>query len=63
MGRQLVMQPAQHALHRAGMVVLNEVWLQASHFIEHARIETLVEKAALVTENLWGKQEDFRDGQ
>lgn len=49
---QLVMQAAQYAFLRAGMVVLNELGVQAGCFFESLGVETLIEEAALVTKYL-----------
>ncbi|MNK83296.1 hypothetical protein D3C87_1031010 [compost metagenome] len=49
---QLVMQATQYAFLRARVVVLNELRVQTGSVLERLGIETLVEKAALVTEHL-----------
>ena len=55
------MQATQHAFSRAGVVVLNEIRLQAGYFAEDAGVEALVEKTSLIAEYFGGKQNDFRD--
>jgi len=46
------MQTAQYAFLRAGMVVLNEIRLQASRFFESPGIEAFIEETTLVTKYL-----------
>ncbi|MNG24727.1 hypothetical protein D3C84_1094870 [compost metagenome] len=46
------MQTAQYAFLRAGMVVLNELRLQASRLFESPGIEAFIEETAFVTKYL-----------
>ena len=49
---QLVVQAAQYAFLRAGMVVLHESGVQAGCFFESLGVEAFIEEAALITKYL-----------
>src|SRR5690606_19350985 len=58
----LVVQAAQHAGHRAGLVVLHEGGVDARRFGELAGVEALEEVAAVITEDLRLDDQDFGQG-
>ena len=62
MRRQLVVQAAQHTPGGAAVVVLHEVDIRAGGGMEGLLVETFVEKAARVAEDLGLDQENVRDG-
>jgi hypothetical protein len=59
---QLVMQPAQHALGRARVVVLHKVHVVADGLVEDLLVVALHEEAASVPEDLGLQDEDIGDG-
>ncbi|MNZ71731.1 hypothetical protein D3C78_900970 [compost metagenome] len=47
----LIMQTAQYTFLRAGMIVLNEMGIDARGFLKRTLVETLEEEASFVTEH------------
>jgi hypothetical protein len=56
----LIVQPAQHVLCRARMVVLDEARLQAGRFFEHALVEAFEEESAFIAEHLGRQDQNVR---
>ncbi|MNS89885.1 hypothetical protein D3C72_1239120 [compost metagenome] len=50
---QLIVQPAQHTLLRARMVVLDKGRGDAGFVYERLGVEALIEKTAAITEHVW----------
>ena len=57
----LVVQAAKHALHRFGMVVLNERDRPTYNLFKHLLIEAFVEKSPLIAENLRLEKNNIRN--